>query len=656
MSLRSRFLLLALVGAASPLVAHAQEPQPWTNTSSFGDRVVPAFPVRTNEQVVVRADGGTGSTAAFDLTVARAQKGQGESSKATFLAGRTGMSFGWESFDVFLTSYAYRVSIPKLTRDANAGPLAVDPYTQTGDAAVGARWTTPIGRSLHAGVEGGAVFLGGTGDPGNTGVVFAGPNLAATSPFARGLFTWQGLGRSNGEPKLTASLNLGVFIDQSWNVWEKAVEDAGKDDETLDEPLEEERIAMSFYGEDGPATRLVFGTSVAYQAARVVRPFLELTGERTGPDTTMRVTPGFAIRPLGERPLELFLSADVALSDDHEASPRAPALRANAGLQFAFGERALSRPVRTPNPFPTPAPSRRGFLISVKVVDERGLPVSNAKVRVNSTAEGSPLLGEGTTEGNGTVNISTPPATLNGPNVSISARHADCVEWVPVTQPPKSSSAPVVVCYRQKTRVSIQFVERGNPWTPPPGVDVQFTPTAPIKTGRIFPLDKIDLPANDSFRKWQIAISIPDFPKVTGTVEDLAPPAQVLKVYVDSEKKCAEFKEEKCAGPAATPTPTPAAAMERFQFSVFEGDSVDVKGDEAQKLLVKLLPLTRPGHDHRVTVQAKKGDVLFQQALVAARRDALLAWLNGKGVEAGTVRIVTNHEAASDGVLLEVPK
>ena len=668
MRVRSRILLSALFGAAAlPSFAQAQEPQPWTNTSAFGDRVVPALPVRRDEQVVVRADGGTGSTGSFDLTEDRAVKGGGDPSKATFLAGRSGLSYGWEAFDVFITSYAYRVSIPKLARNPATGPLAVDPYTQTGDAALGARWTNArTGQALSFGVEGGAVFLGGTGDPGKTGVVFAGPNFDATSPFARGLLTWRGLeSSSRDEPALIASLNLGVFADQSWNVWKKAVEDAGQDEATLDEPLEEERIAMSFYGEKGPVTRILFGASVAYQAAGAVRPFFELTGESTAPDLTMRVTPGVAIRPLRQTPLELFLSADIAVSDDHEVSPLGPAARVNAGFQFAFGERkSLPRatPARTSTPQATPTPRRNppgGYVVSLKVADERGASLAGARVRIQvvGAPADAPSIGEGLTEANGTVTITTPAGTREGPNLIISARLQDHVEWLPVTWPPKSAS-PILTLYRQKTRVNVLFFEKGQPWMPPPGVDVQFTPTAPnARTGRTFSRgENIDLPANENFREWRITISIPDFPKpLIGTYPYFAPPAQNLPVYIDTEKKCAEFKEALC-GPVVTATPTPAVAMDRFVFNVFDGDSVDVRADEAQKLLAKILPHAKPGHDNKVIVQARKGDPLFQQALAAARRDALLAWLHGKGVDVSNVRFFMNHEAASDLVILEVPK
>ena len=103
------------------------------------------------------------------------------------------------------------------------------------------------------------------------------------------------------------------------------------------------------YGKDRPVTRYVFGAAVCYQAGGALRPFFELTGEKTGPDTTMRLTPGLAIEPLADRPFALFVSADLDMSGDPEVSPRAPMFRANVGFQFAFGDRPMtSRPIRTP--------------------------------------------------------------------------------------------------------------------------------------------------------------------------------------------------------------------------------------------------------------------------------------------------------------------
>lgn len=663
MNLRTRIILSTIIAGSLPSLAYAQEPQPWTNTSAIGDRVVPALPVRRSEQIVIRADGGMGATHDFRLSPDRDDPGRGPSTSATFLAGRTGLSFGWQSFDVFVTSAAYKVTIPELVDNPLTGPLAISPFLQSGDAAIGARWTTGIGRSLHAGLEAGAVLIGATDSPGSeASVPLSGPNFAATSPFARGLLTWQGGGSARAEePPITASLNVGVFDDRSWNVWEKTVEDSRRDDViSEDGPLEEERVAMNIYGDGGPETRILYGASLAYQVARV-RPFVELTAESTADDLTMRVTPGLALRPLGgDRPLELFVSADVALGDPeaYEASPRGPAVRANAGLQFAFGSRPRSGPTRTrPTPTPTP-PSRRGFAISMKVIDERGAPVPNARVRVFSSSTLETLLGEENTNTNGTVTVTTPPATQAMMNVIVSVRHPDCVEWVPVSVPTRASPSPTLTCYRQKTRVSVLFFDRGNPWTPPPGVDVLLTPTAPaLRTGKVFGLQQpIDVPANETFRRWNIAISIPDYPKVTTFVEEMPPPTHVVRIYVDSEERCADTIEAKCARVAVVPTPTPTVALERFAFAIFDVDSVDVKEAAAAGLLQKLLASKPSPQTHKVTVQAKKGDPLFQAALAAARRDALLAWLNGKGVEVNNVRFLTTHEATSDAVLLEVPK
>lgn len=644
---------------ALPCVAHAQEPQPWTNTSAFGDRVVPALPAGAASSTAVRADGGAGSTSSFNLTVDRGAPGEGPSTRASFLAGRSGVSYGWDSFDVFLTSYAYRVAIPKLARNTETGPLAVDPYTQSGDVSLGGRWVHALddSRRFNVGVEGGALFLGATGDPGETGVVLAGPNTSATSPFARGLFTWQGLAKGNAEPALTVSANLGVFADRSWNVWK---ETAKNQEDAVDRPLEEERIALSFYGDESTATRLLFGASASYQLGRIARPYLELTGESTSPDLTMRLTPGVAIEPLAGTPLALFLSADVDLSGDPEVSPRGPAVRANAGLQLAFGARSgRPRAARTPSPQSTPAPSRR-FSYPVKVVDENNRPIPGARVRVVTT-EGT-LLDEDGTGPQGVTDALSLPGSATNQSVVIQARHPEYAEWLPVTFPARAAQPPVITLYGRRTLVKFDYLDRGKEWNPPAPQSVRVLVTPMVsRPGERPPAPRefvgvpVEVPFTEAFRKVAISIGVLDYSKAHGAVDDLQPPTVTLRVYLDGEKRCADFSQDKCG--AATPASTPAAGgNDRFAFNIFAGDSVDLNAAAATKLLGKLRPITAARGPHLVIVQARKGDPLFQAALAAARRDALLAWLNANQILPELVKIETDHEAGGDSVILEVPK
>jgi hypothetical protein len=69
-------------------------------------------------------------------------------------------------------------------------------------------------------------------------------------------------------------------------------------------------------------------------------------------------------------------------------------------------------------------------------------------------------------------------------------------------------------------------------------------------------------------------------------------------------------------------------------FNLFTGDSVDLNQKEAQRLINAARKAKAPGECPlgRLTIRAAKGDPLFQEALAAARRDAVLQYLNSQGI------------------------
>jgi hypothetical protein len=69
-------------------------------------------------------------------------------------------------------------------------------------------------------------------------------------------------------------------------------------------------------------------------------------------------------------------------------------------------------------------------------------------------------------------------------------------------------------------------------------------------------------------------------------------------------------------------------------FDLFTGDSVDLNPKEAQRFADAARKAQAPGECPlgRFTIFVPKGDPLFQQAMGAARRDAVLKFLNGQGI------------------------
>lgn len=87
---------------------------------------------------------------------------------------------------------------------------------------------------------------------------------------------------------------------------------------------------------------------------------------------------------------------------------------------------------------------------------------------------------------------------------------------------------------------------------------------------------------------------------------------------------------------AATLAPASAQHAGPFVYDLFSGDSVDVDPVEARKLADEARKALTPGDCPvgRLTVFAGEGDNLFQEALAKARRDKVLLYLDGQGIDA----------------------
>ncbi len=71
-------------------------------------------------------------------------------------------------------------------------------------------------------------------------------------------------------------------------------------------------------------------------------------------------------------------------------------------------------------------------------------------------------------------------------------------------------------------------------------------------------------------------------------------------------------------------------------FNLFTGDSVDLNPKEAQRLIDAARKAQAPGQCPlgRLTFYSSERDPMFQKAAAAARRDAVLSYLNGQGIDA----------------------
>ena len=81
--------------------------------------------------------------------------------------------------------------------------------------------------------------------------------------------------------------------------------------------------------------------------------------------------------------------------------------------------------------------------------------------------------------------------------------------------------------------------------------------------------------------------------------------------------------------------PSLAQQAQAVGFDLFAGGSVDLNPDAATQLVDAARKAQAPGDCPlgRIIIFTAEGDPLFQEALGAARRDAVLGLLNGQGID-----------------------
>lgn len=670
--------LFAWVGTAIsalvlfPADAGAQEPQPWTNTHGIGDRVVPALPAGPSAGSV-RIGGGMGTTAEFDYRrrTADGVDDAGEATgAATFLSGRTGAGWGFgDGLDAFVTTNFYQVEFSKEfeSEPGEGGAIVGGPYVNLGDAAIGGRYTRGLGESLRAGFEAGAIVYGATAGNGESGASFVGPALGATSPFGRALLTWQGLARRPGdEGRLTASLNLGFLADNSWKVWESAYEESRLTDETgVRRPLDTERLALGFYGEKGTAARILFGVSTAFTVVPRVRPYLEITGELTGGEATMRATPGLSLGVM-ER-LDALLSADLDLSGaDPKASPRAPATRANVGLRYAFGAERMRRPSRGG----VPQPATRW--VTLLITDDTGKPLPGATVRL---LEGERVTAiSATTDARGEARLREHDLRGGGRKLLVEKEPYSPRTVSLDNRDPRDALPPLRLYLPARVLVNFWDASKGQPWKEKTSVNVWALAAPGERPKRLASREtvtgeaklEVAVPPTGALLAVQVVvegIGTRDFKFENvraGSLLELTAGSQGdRRIWIDGQRKCIALGEA-CGGeppktPTPPPTPTPVAgatpaatpSLERMSLMLFDPDLADVRPDGGKALLDRAR-----GRDALVIVNAKmSGDAAFTQALLSARVSTLKQFLASNG--AASVRVEVG-DVDTENVVLEL--
>ena len=608
-----RVAVLVAALSAAPAVL-AQEAQPFSNTSGEAIRVVSADGDGAHG-LSIRADGDAGSAKTHVH-----QSGPPVTEKTPntqLLHGRLALSYDfsetWAAFGSVYSSYT-SLQRSQFTETQASKYARVNPYHNWGDLAGGARWRAQPRGDLHFGAEGGAMFYGAANG------LFSSPDFGATSPFARGLLTWN-------HDLVRVNANAGFFYDQSFVVWSKVFKSNTELQDGRTKATEiypEERQMLGIYGKTGSTLRLLGGASVGYDLNKV-NPFVETSFEETDGSLVVRVSPGLSFA-LADKSVHLLFAADVApLAGDSKVGPLEPAVAVRGALAWEFGANPHTHTNVAPHPTPIPnnTPPPRHTTITVEVMTDDGKPLHEAKV-IAVDALGAARQWMTDEQGRATVD--------EGSSKIVSIR-AELHDYAMLSALTTNADHPVFTSPARITAVSVGSFEQvsldfhddhGNE-LPPKAIKITTIwgrgqrPFARTLGSSSY-VDRV--PATPG-QDWKLQIENANAPAAPITLELNQPGTQITHHYIwDSANS--RWTE----GIARPPETAPMIIG-----NVFDPDLADVKPNNAaiDALVARLK--ADPALKAQITCAVKGGgDASFAESLAKARGDALLTYLKSKGI------------------------